>query len=72
MSPPPLKKGWMKKLGRKGMIKNWKKRFFVLNAGMITYYENEVSDFPFGSSMKVLFIIYPSVCNQMRCKYVFL
>lgn len=43
----------MKKLGRKGMIKNWKRRFFVLNAGVITYYEKEISDFPFGDSMKV-------------------
>jgi hypothetical protein len=53
MSPPPLKKGWMKKLGRKGMIKNWKKRFFVLNAGVITYYEKEISEFPYGDSLKV-------------------
>jgi hypothetical protein len=53
MSPPPIKKGWMKKLGRKGMIKNWKRRFFVLNAGVITYYEKELPDFPYGDSMKV-------------------
>ncbi len=44
----------MKKLGRKGMIKNWKKRFFVLNAGVITYYEKEINEFPFGDSLKVL------------------
>ena len=50
---PPIKKGWMKKLGRKGMIKNWKKRFFVLNAGVITYYEKEINEFPFGDSLKV-------------------
>jgi len=43
----------MKKLGRKGMIKNWKKRFFVLNAGVITYYEKEINEFPFGDSLKV-------------------
>jgi len=42
----------MKKLGRKGMIKNWKKRFFVLNAGVITYYEKEINEFPFGDSLK--------------------
>lgn len=53
MSAPPIKKGWMKKLGRKGMIKNWKKRFFVLNRGVITYYEKEASEFPFGDSLKV-------------------
>lgn len=44
-------------MGRKGMIKNWKKRFFVLNAGVITYYEHEAAEFPFGASLKVLYII---------------
>lgn len=47
----------MKKLGRKGMIKNWKKRFFVLNAGVITYYEKEINEFPFGDSLKVYYFV---------------
>jgi hypothetical protein len=43
----------MKKLGRKGMIKNWKKRFFVLKDGVITYYEKGAPEFPLGESLKV-------------------
>ncbi|KAJ1392417.1 hypothetical protein B484DRAFT_459420 [Ochromonadaceae sp. CCMP2298] len=49
---PPLKKGWMRKQGRKGMIKNWKRRFFVLNGGRIGYFDNALDDFPFGDGLK--------------------
>jgi len=36
---PATKVGWMKKQGRSGLYKNWKKRYFVLKAGCISYYE---------------------------------
>jgi hypothetical protein len=47
-----MKKGWMKKQGRKGLIKNWTKRYFVLDAGCIKYYERESASAPFGESLK--------------------
>mmetsp|Transcript_34063 Transcript_34063/g.70329 ORF Transcript_34063/g.70329 Transcript_34063/m.70329 type:complete len:420 (+) Transcript_34063:115-1374(+) len=50
--PPVMKKGWMKKQGRKGMIKNWKRRFFILNRGHISYYEKELTQAPYGDSLK--------------------
>ena len=36
---PPMKKGWMKKEGH--VVKNWKDRHFVLDSGILIYYENE-------------------------------
>jgi hypothetical protein len=38
---PVVITGWMRKQGRKGLIRNWKKRFFVLKAGKLTYYSDE-------------------------------
>lgn len=37
ISIPDLTTGWLKKQGH--MVKNWKKRFFVLSYGVIKYYE---------------------------------
>ena len=50
---PAIKKGWMRKQGRSGVYKNWKKRFFVLSNGVISYYEEEIDVFPFGERLKV-------------------
>lgn len=51
-SVPTLKKGWLIKQGR-GQMKSWKRRFFVLNNGTISYYEKETHIFPFGDVLKV-------------------
>jgi hypothetical protein len=50
---PTTKKGWMKKQSRKGMIQNWKTRYFVLHMGKITYYVNKSDTEPFGTDQKV-------------------
>ena len=34
-----MKKGWMKKEGH--IVKNWKDRHFVLDSGILIYYEDE-------------------------------
>eukprot|EP01039_Chlorochromonas_danica_P008947 gene8948-9870_t len=49
---PPIKKGWMTKQGRSGIVKNWKKRFFVLMAGKIQYYVRDLKDYPFGEELR--------------------
>lgn len=49
---PPVVTGWLRKQGRKGLIKNWKKRYFVLKNGKISYYENESKQFPNGEGLK--------------------
>jgi hypothetical protein len=36
---PPLKRGFMKKQGH--LIRNWKSRFFILNYGILSYYEKD-------------------------------
>ena len=51
-SVPTLKKGWLIKQGR-GKVKSWKRRFFVLNNGTISYYEKDAPTFPFGDVLKV-------------------
>ena len=53
-SLPAIKKGWMRKQGRSGVIKNWKKRYFVLTGGVINYYEEESKDHPYGDKLKVI------------------
>lgn len=50
--PPAIKKGWVRKQGRKGMIKNWKTRFAVLIAGKLSYYVKENETFPYGEDLK--------------------
>ena len=50
---PAIKKGWLKKQGRSGMIKNWKTRYFVISQGMLNYYQNKCDEFPFGEDLKV-------------------
>lgn len=52
-APPPLKRGWLRKKGH--FVGNWKRRYMVLDGGKITYYEKEISTFPFGASEKGVF-----------------
>ena len=47
-----IKRGWLRKQSRGGLIKNWKKRYFVLAAGELTYYEEQKDTPPFGVSKK--------------------
>ena len=61
---PPIKKGWMRKQGRSGLVKNWKTRFFVLADGKISYYLNETSHAPFGDGLKVFRFNYCCVSND--------
>jgi hypothetical protein len=51
---PSLKAGWLKKQSRTGMIRNWKQRFVVLDAGVMTYYERKLPQDvpPYGESEK--------------------
>jgi len=51
--PPTVKKGWLKKQGRSGMIKNWKTRYFVISQGMLNYYQEKIEEFPYGDVLKV-------------------
>ncbi len=50
---PPLRRGWLQKQSRKGVVRNWKKRFFVLHQGKISYYVDELPSFPYGDNLKV-------------------
>lgn len=66
LKTPPIIKGWTRKQGRKGMIKNWKRRFFVISAGKLSYYSQEVKEFPYGEDLKVFFRINFDVLIQLR------
>ena len=52
---PPLKRGWLKKLSRGGLVKNWQTRYFVLNNGKLLYYQEQLDRFPYGDILKVSF-----------------
>lgn len=47
---PALKKGFILKEGH--LVKNWKNRFFVLEAGIMTYYESSTDKPPYGVRKK--------------------
>jgi hypothetical protein len=36
---PPYFSGWIKKKARSGLIKNWQRRYMVLDSGLIQYFE---------------------------------
>ena len=55
-----VKKGWLKKQGRSGFLKSWTERYFVLNSGTLSYYENEHHMLPYGTELKVSLIRLPS------------
>lgn len=57
---PPVLTGWMRKQGRKGLIKNWKRRYFVLKAGKVSYYAEEAKQYPLGENLKVWSILISS------------
>ena len=52
-SAPPLKRGWLRKQARSGLVKNWQVRYFVLNQGKISYYQEQLDRFPYGDILKV-------------------
>jgi hypothetical protein len=41
VSVPLSYRGWLNKKGRSNLFKNWKRRYFVLELGLISYYEND-------------------------------
>eukprot|EP01038_Epipyxis_sp_PR26KG_P006788 gene6788-9298_t len=47
---PLARKGYILKQGQ--MIKSWKNRYFILDNGMMTYYENSSSVPPYGVNLK--------------------
>ena len=47
---PPKMVGWLRKQGH--IIRNWKKRYFVLNNGFLTYYVDKSDSPPFGIDAK--------------------
>ena len=47
---PDTKKGYLWKEGRN--FKNWKRRFVVLEAGVLTYYVESTTDYPYGIDKK--------------------
>jgi hypothetical protein len=47
---PPRKMGWMSKEGH--VVKNWKRRYFVLAHGIVTYYVEPSSAEPYGINEK--------------------
>lgn len=48
---PDMRKGWLMKQGR-NLFKSWKKRYFVLENGLISYYESESEQRPYGVKLK--------------------
>jgi hypothetical protein len=64
---PALKKGWLKKQSRTGLVTNWKTRFFVLSAGRVYYYEKEIDCFPYGDVLKVLLFNANSIAGILPC-----
>ena len=47
---PDLKKGYILKQGH--LVKNWKNRFFILEEGLLTYYESSTANAPYGVNKK--------------------
>ena len=55
LTPPPptthiVKRGHLYKEGHKR--KNWTKRYFILSAGVLSYYENMLEDYPYSKGFK--------------------
>jgi hypothetical protein len=48
---PDMKRGWLTKQGR-NLFKSWKKRYFVLENGLMSYYESDLDLPPYGSKLK--------------------
>lgn len=54
LSLPTIKKGYMNKESRTGLLKNWKQRYFTLELGVIKYFEkiSHVNLPPYGDGLK--------------------
>jgi len=48
-----MKLGWLRKQSRGGLIKNWQSRYFVLQAGKLSYYQEKLDKPPYGENFKV-------------------
>jgi hypothetical protein len=48
--PPQERRGWLKKEARKGFMRNWKNRYFVLSEGLLTYFETSSPAPPYGQN----------------------
>ncbi len=44
---PAIRTGWLQKRSREGIIKNWKRRFVVLDVGVLKYFEarTDIADY---------------------------
>lgn len=61
--PPGTKKGFAKKQGQ--IRKNWKKRYFVLEKGVLTYFEKPALQEPYGKNKKGSLMLRPGmVCRE--------
>jgi hypothetical protein len=47
--------GWLRKQGH--IVSNWKRRYFVLFEGKLTYYEDAAESPPYGSGLKGEFVL---------------
>lgn len=54
---PALKRGWLKKLSRGGLMKNWQTRYFVVHNAKLFYYADQSDRFPYGENLKVILFI---------------
>ncbi|MCL4419288.1 hypothetical protein M1146_04265 [Patescibacteria group bacterium] len=59
---PKVKSGWIKKQGH--VIKNWKLRYFILNYGLLTYYEKEQPDGLFTQETQTSFQLTTSTSSK--------
>ncbi len=66
---PPMKRGWMRKLSRSGLMKNWQTRYFVLYNGKISYYQDQTDRFPYGDNLKGEMDLYEATVNRDLKKY---
>lgn len=51
-APPNYKAGFLSKKSREGIIKNWKRRYFVVDNGLLCYFEKKLEVPPFGVNKK--------------------
>ncbi len=56
-SSPKVHKGFLKKQARSGIIKSWNTRYFVINNGVIYYYQEKIEHPPYGDVLKVFYVV---------------
>ncbi len=72
--PPEFKLGWLNKRSRDGFIKNWRKRYFVLDNGVVRYFEKECDEAlpPFGQILKGELVLSGASCSYPEKERKFL